>query len=381
MSNFIFFVFSILCFSCVCPCEFLYPVATYRDLAGTTKILVSYQRSLTNLELWSWDPLTCRGIRLLPAHFTPAGVRMLPNDIGFSFIDNDTIRIKQFEKRSVLTIDTFNLSNMGLIWWDNSNELGYFHAKDTACYSIFSLTMQGDIACCIQDTLSDCMYPCCVDSTLFYIQRLVENKTNYRIVEQSPTEINSFNKTIIADFQDRPIIFLTMLNNTKGFVVEHAAEIDTSEVVVKFAYYCLEKMDQDHWKVEHLFSFSLPTHLLLKATNLDSDSPDTCLYESVLPLLPKIKESREDIIVYYVDTDLKTGLLIPYRYGVLTHKKNRELLDQTYAVFVPLPYKSTLLYGGPCTDYKNNSACFTYYDEEDEFCISFLKSLKKEIIL
>src|SRR5579871_4380579 len=96
--------------------EYMYPVACLND----ETILYIHQLNPTCIQLYSWNPVTDIHEPLLWSLYNPANVQLLPNNTGFSFIDNGRLRIKLFEKRSPKTIDfddpIFNIN--GLQWID-----------------------------------------------------------------------------------------------------------------------------------------------------------------------------------------------------------------------------------------------------------------------
>src|SRR5579872_7448020 len=119
--------------------EYLYPVAAYKTPEGASRLLLLYQKSSANIELWEWDPITKHANKALPASHTPAGVRMLPDNSGFSFIDEDRIRIKKFTKRSAKTLELREpLHSLGPVTWAEDGT-GYFHAQGKKNFCIFGI--------------------------------------------------------------------------------------------------------------------------------------------------------------------------------------------------------------------------------------------------
>src|SRR5207244_11060403 len=107
---------------------------------------------------------------------------------------------------------------------------------------------------------------------------------------------------LIIDFYDKPIIFLHMLSEQEGFVLEYEQTIDSTCPITHFLYHRIVKQGDD-WQKELLFSFYIPINLLL--------SGDQRIYESLLPLLPCIVGDR----VYFVDcSQNKNNNLEPYYY-------------------------------------------------------------------
>lgn len=331
--------------------EFLYPVAAYKNEVGQDKVLVLYQKSLAHLELWSWDPITQVATKALLSTFAPAGLRLLPDARGFSFIDNGRIRIKEFIKRSPKSIE-FNdpITNVGPVIWSDFGT-GYFSGQERGLYSIFSLTPTDDIARCAAQKVTDCLYPYPCGTALFYIERTHAAKEQvpftpeaeqqstaymYSIVKQSvdlPVEGNR--KEVIADFGERPIVYVTMFSESEGFVLEHAPLISKYETTIVFLCHHVVRISE-RWQTVFLFSFSVPADLLLP-------SQPSRLYESLLPLLPRYYSGS----LYYVDTD--KDCLVPYKYVINTAQKYRclpNILLPGYTFTPLLCCNSILLYGG-----------------------------------
>src|SRR3989339_1365365 len=74
-------------------CEYLYPVGY---LPSQKKLLLTYQTNQKETELFSWDVNTRYLNKDLSSFYSPMGVQVLPNDIGFSFIRNGKIYVKKF---------------------------------------------------------------------------------------------------------------------------------------------------------------------------------------------------------------------------------------------------------------------------------------------
>lgn len=339
--------------------EFLYPVASYTDPEQQTKLLVLYQKTDKHTELWSWDPVTRVAAKMLPSSFSPAAVALLPEDKGFSFIDNGRIRIKEFAKRSARSIETPpGVSNIGPISWYR-NGVGYFHALERRAYAIFSITPHGDIGPCARQANSDCMYPACVDTTLFYIERTHQTNYHYCIIEQTDT-----NKKICVDFDQRPIIFLTMIDNDQGFVIEHPPQRDTTVSTITFLYHQLVRDSSlATWRTNYLFSFSIPYDLL-------DTTRDTSLYESIMPLLPRLCGS----IIYYVDhTTCSTMQLCAYNLD--THTSAASACVNNDCCLVPVCSGSLLFCGGRVQhdqlQHDQHQMPYLYTDANNELCFSF----------
>jgi hypothetical protein len=323
--------------------EYIYPVASLSD----EKILYIHQHSSTNIELFSFNTQTHQTEPMLWSVFNPAGLQMLPDNAGFSFIDNGRLRIKSFNKRSAKAIDfdepLFGIN--GLHWIDNHT--CYCSAQYNNNFALFELHDDGTLQCLRSAEGKDYMYPQKIGNQLFYIERnATKNGLNffhYTIASCSYQKSNSndLETNIIADFSTTPIIFLTMLSETEGFAIEHEQQIDSENPTMLFTYHQIIKED-DIWAKKALFSFSIPTNLLVPSAR--PELVEGYLYESILPLLPCVINQK----VYFVDCAHNMDYILePYFYSLQDKIVQKINLNQRDGhVFVPVSCKNTLYYGG-----------------------------------
>ncbi len=318
--------------------EYIYPVASLSD---EKTILYIHQHFSTNIELFSYNTQTRQTEPMLWSVFNPAGLQMLPDNSGFSFIDNGRLRIKSFDKRSAKAIDFDDpLCGINNLHWID-NQSCYCSAQYNNNFALFELHDDGTLQCLRSAEGKDYMYPQKIDDQLFYIERCTTknslNDFHYTIASCSYQKSNSDNlkANLVADFGTTPIIFLTMVSETEGFVVEHAQQIDSENPTMLFTYHQIIK-EGDAWNKNILFSFSIPTSLLLDIQER--------LYESILPLLPRIINEK----VYFVDCANNTDYILePYFYSLQDKIVQKINLDQHKGhAFAPMLCKNTLYYGG-----------------------------------
>jgi hypothetical protein len=310
--------------------EYVYPVAALND--GIT-ILYIHQLSPDNIQLFSWNTITNHIEQLLWSLFNPANLQLLPNNKGFSFIDNGRLRIKAFHKRAPKAIDfdepIFNINS--LHWIDE--HICYCSAQQGDNFALFELNENGTIKSLINKNESDCMYPQKVDHLLFYIER---NKTNtdYRIMQTQYSAQNNAQLQTIAHFNDKPIIFLHMISREEGFVIEHEKNIPANNKSALFSYHRLIKKEEGNWEIQLLFSFEIPTYLFL----YDNEQR---LFESILPLLPRIIEGK----IYFSASKNNSNLEL-YSYELATMQIGQVPLKMQGHSFVPVLCNTKFCYGG-----------------------------------
>ena len=252
--------------------EFLYPVVATGSGADQ-KVYVLYQKSLTHIELWLWDPVTKIATKALLSTFTPAGISLLPDDIGFSFIDNGRVKVKMHSKRSPKSLEWYEpVYDIGNLHWIN-NTCYYFHAKEQERYGLFHGTMHGEIDPLVIHHEKDCMYPHKIESTLFYIERTPSVQGGSYAIMRAPYPLIScdstspFNNTKdferrvaellstnfqkkeplivsenhekIIDFGQQAVAFLYMLSDKEGFCIGHPTHIDKHDATMTLVCYQL----------------------------------------------------------------------------------------------------------------------------------------------
>ncbi len=318
--------------------EYCYPVAS---LGNGSTVLYIHQHSPTNIELLEWNTQTNQTEQMLWSVFNPAGLQLLPNNAGFSFIDNGRLRIKSFEKRSPKAID-FDEPLFGIngLQWINEQTC-YCSAYYNDNFALFELHVDGTLEILAWHKGSDYLYPQKIDDQLFYIERCTTNNgASYHIMQCT---YHHSDATSVTNFGNTPIIFLTMLSATQGFVLEHAQKIDSESSTTPFSYHQIIKKG-DVWCKNLLFSFSVPTNLLLEG--------EQRLYESILPLLPRVNKNK----IYFVDCAKNIDFTLePYSYDYLT-KITKKIVVPTKKghYFVPMLCGNRFYCGG--TKFHSNKA-------------------------
>jgi len=353
--------------------EYLYPVASFKE-QDKQKVYLFYQKSLTHIELWLWDCETKEVAKALLSTYTPAGLRLLPNQQGFGFIDNGRIKVKLYNKRSPKSLDIYEpIYDINPVTWLD-DDCCYFSAKERECYGIYHVNMLGELKRIITFPKIDCMYPQKVNGELFYIERtIMNNGYRYRIMQAPYPQVvftsrvfsnENFDEQVNAllaeegnkpanglitqdqckpmlDFEERPIAFLSMISEQEGFVIEHSIHIDKQDKTMLFLFHHIKKGKSD-WECTYLFSFEIPLHLLLPESS-------SRLYESILPLLPK----HYGNYIYYVDcSKSEQHMLNIFHYNLISGQHTQKTFgaEVHQNFFVPMAIGDKLFYGGTLLD-------------------------------
>lgn len=371
--------------------EYVYPVAA----ASKEEVYVLYQKSVDHIELWLWNSFTKKASKALLSTFCPAGLQLLPDGSGFSFIDNDRIRVKMQGRRQPRAVGFSEpIYNINLIHWID-HEAFYFSAKEKDHYAIFHGTIYSTCHRIINIKHDDCMYPQLRGSDLYFIERddnddyaiasipypsipreecvpcddpaQFEERVKALIQEQSEVAIRSYadlsKRRIIADFGKHRIAFLSMYSDTFGIVLEYPQAVNRSDAFIPFVCHALECINNE-WQTRELFSFNLPAPLLMIG------NPQR-LYESILPLLPRF---YDDKTIFFVNAS-KLSLELDICKFRLNDRSSIETLlsDENRGMFFsPLCSKFGNWYGGALTmtDGLSVDQVCMYFDADGDVCFS-----------
>lgn len=279
---------------CFCGAvEYQYPVG----ILGK-RLLIIHQKSSSDIMLCAYDPEKSSSKKLLSEHYTPAAVQVLPGGQAFSFIDNGRVRVKELIKRSPKSLEFYEpiYAISWLRWLDNARAV--FMAKERDVFGIYQCNLKGQVQRIVRKEMSDALYPNYCDEKLFYIERAIRSGGRFlvkqveypqNIVYDDRVLVNACTAQTIAMF-DRAIAFLHGIDGESCYVVGYPHEIDTSYTSIDFDYYQIQKKRTGGWQTKKLFSFAVPTALLLP----DSESR---LYEHMLPLVPR----HIGDAIYFVD--------------------------------------------------------------------------------
>ncbi|NBV40257.1 hypothetical protein EBR77_00250 [bacterium] len=268
--------------------QFLYPVAAL-DPAGQ-ELLVVHQKSLDDIELWIWNAQTKYAYKGLLSAYMPAGIKMLPSGLGFSFIDQGRLRVKMFAKRSPRTIAMYEpIRNISEIHWI-SDDAFYFSAQEGDVFNIFSCSTLGELHRLTASECGDYLYPQKVGNELFCIFR---NQDTFNIVVNNWTLSDFDSKSKVVQSQkvlslDNSAAYLHMISAEQGFYLEYPQVIDSQQETIEFVCHQIKKCD-GAWSDEMLFSFRIPCEYIL-------GTESKRLYESVQPFLPNY--TSQDLIVF-----------------------------------------------------------------------------------
>lgn len=324
--------------------EYLYPVGTGTTSEGEQVMYLIYQHSLDYIELFAWNPI--EGVAhktLLPVHL-PAFFNLLPDNSGFSFIDQGRIRIKQFEKRSPFTIPLYApIDTIASVEWIDSSSC-YFTARLGQQFGIFSTDFEGNMQTLLYDEAHDFLYPQQRNDKLFFIRR---SQPGIYAIGLKTKQMESYE--VILDFEDMPIAFLHMIDETQGLVIQHQAYLDQHDTFTLFHCWYLYH-DETGWHKKHLFEFNIPLDLFF------GNMPER-LYESIIPLLPTYIEGT----IFFIHYNTSTERLGMYRYDIANEKYTLAFAPKAPTICcAPCSLFGLIFYGGTVVDYNVHIDAPTY---------------------
>jgi hypothetical protein len=344
--------------------EYLYPVGWIRK-SDCIKLYLNYQKTIgdtTELLLWEWDPVTkVAGSVVIPA-YTPAAVKVLPHTTeqsgGIGFVDKGRVMVKSFSKRSPKSISFYEpIADMAFVEWIDQDSF-YFMGKEGNNFGIFYATVKGALRSLLYRKGTDYLYPQKVGNSLFCITRhgdtfgilqssfpncMEENQnnvsagnlllqkyhsaTNYPLIKAEDTQE-------IINLGQQSAAFLTMVSETQGYYITHPTVIDRMQTSIVCDYYQITKTESE-WLTRKILSLRVPTNMLI-------GSAGERLYESFLPLVPRISETA----IYYASCDDHLKMNV-YRYDLTTEAITQLSIHQRGEIFfAPLQVNAMIFYGG-----------------------------------
>jgi hypothetical protein len=328
--------------------QYFYPVAELDQ-----RVYCVYQSSPEIIAMIVWDHEHKEMVPGLLSRYMPAGLRLLPDESGYSFIDDGILRVKRFMKRSPKSLEFYApIYDINVPEWIDAYT-GYFAAKVRETYGIFQFDIDANLVGLLIDPKKDFMYPQKIEASLFYIERIKRGLGyQFRVMNieypdqvdmERDDEMVAFKPiltdqaaTEIFDFHNEPIAFLYMQNASTGFLVSYPEHIEEDATVIVCSYYQLSQ--KNGWSEKRLFDFVIPASLIFK-------SSEDRLYESILPLLPH--HMGNDI--YFVDASGSGGLNLNL---FVYHKMSGGIEQQTFAdqqgqhYFAPILVGNFLYCGG-----------------------------------
>ena len=298
----------LLSFSPVIAFNYCYPIVAV-DNQG---FLATYQKNLGDLELWRIFPENGKCEKCLDWRFAPSGLKVLPDQSGFSFIDTGQLRIKKFIMRSPKIVE-FGLPLHGigdLNWIDQDN--CFFSAKQHQHFAIYkgSITNSQKLTSCKESAVFDYLMPNLVDQSLFYIERQISNRScrieRFNIIRPNQSV------ELILDCNYQQVIHLQMFDSNSGFYIEHMPYLKDQVQMIGFIGH-LFCNSENQWREAGQFKFQIPKQFLLGEARAQ---------ESIGIFWPVVKKTALYFINFkqnqggeYIGSlncyDLATGKIIP----------------------------------------------------------------------
>lgn len=332
--------------------EYIYPITTTCNDTGQELILFMHQTAAQETRLWSLNIQTNSYEQLLSSQYNPIGVQLLPDNSGFSFLDNGLIKVKNFLKRSPKTIEIYEpIYNIGSIQWLDATSC-FFHAKQGNRYGIFQVDLDGQLNNIIKSSSCDYLYPQKVGKDLFFIGRDLQGnhcveKTTYPFIKKTIMSLNEAmdcaqenfepvdNEVVrIMSFKKSTIVNLVMRNEYEGFLVEHLPIINTNPISISFKFYKLELGAEGVWNKKELFLFSLLSSLFFDKAIMLRD-PMPALFPQVTSdsiYFISYHESTKSLSLYFYDIpsgsikSCKNFSFLPVATNYLSNNKNAHSL-------------------------------------------------------
>lgn len=247
----------------------IYPVTSTENKTNNF-IYTLYQKRSYEREIWCVNIEDQEASKTILSSFIPTYISMLPNNKGISFIDRGRLRVKYFHKRSPKSIIFEDpLHDFDSVEWLTDKDCFFSARRYSKHVILFCDINDQQLHVIEEDILGDTFCPQKVDDKLFcilktgeYFSIIKSDFINPSIVQEDKPIVYEEEDRKIVDFGKRPIIFLNMVNQEKGYVVELLKNEDQQCSIVSFAYHSIAKINKN-WFIEKLFDFSLDLEVLM----------------------------------------------------------------------------------------------------------------------
>lgn len=317
----------------------IYPVNILEE-DGKNKLFVIYQKNINEKELWSIDTTNKKVEKNISFFLCPLAIKILPGNIGFSFINNNKLKIKYFHKRSVKSIQFDDvLNDFTDLEWIN-DKVCYFSAKRYNRNVIMIYNIDGhNLKIIEENNFGESLKPQKFENKLFYIVRSDKLYSIFRTNFLNPFEEDDQNNKIIEfkeednlakiiDFQEKPIVFLKVFSKESGFFAKIENFLE-DENVYTISYNKFTQKDLN-WDVEKLFTF--------KIKNIND-----CFNKNLDVFMPHhFKNQYQNDDIFFTNLDDNENMNI-FNYC------NSKITQQTFSInqhlFAPFLVKDKFYYG------------------------------------
>lgn len=348
--------------------QILYPIAS-----DGQKIYLIYHKKENNLkEIWSIDLLQNESSKCLFTTYAPSNVKLLPSLAGFSFVQDDQLKVKYFHKRSPKTV-AFNMSlhDFDSVEWLNLQQC-YFSARRLHKNLIMiGEVNQAEVHVIMEDCFGDALFPQRIEDNLYYVRKVNDR---YSIIktkflnpfanEDAPKVLNFLpddDDLLLFDAGFSKISGFKMIDQNCGYLVITNNNIPAESF--KFSYYKIcynpkrvipDPVLAKNWQKEHLFDFELKKNIIFdKSTQLHQIVqifwPEHCL----------VFDNNKNLTtenIFFTSTDTN-GTLNIFKYDLLTSQIN-QLTNATMDEHALRPILvGNKIYYGKCLKFDKAQPC------------------------
>lgn len=293
-------------------------------------------------------------------NFVVTNFELLPENQGYSFLDNGRLRIKYYHKPSPISVDfLYPIYDLHAVIWVEPNK-GIICAKYKNCFGLFYFTPDGRVDPIVWTGCHDFLYPQVIDQEIYCIQKPIDQKGAAHIVScklpstscsvaweslnfdeqvhilmRNPTNIS--HKKMPHYLNSIAFIkngtYLSMVNQHHGFYLEQLSK--SSDKLASFMYHEVVCTDGT-WSSRVLFDFNIPRYLI--------DLSEKSLIEKMRLVLPIFIKNK--IYFIHANTVYTTGI---YSYNCDT-SEIEPIWAENNRCFIGLLFYNNRLYFGHDAD-------------------------------
>jgi hypothetical protein len=371
--------------------QIIYPIA-----ADGQKIYAIYHKKNKQREIWTYDLQKKEAFKTLFSNYAPSAVKLLPNLAGFSFIQDDQLRVKYFHKRSPKTV-AFNLSLKDLhsVEWLDTLQCFFSARRLHKNLIMIGEINQAEAHVIMEDFLGDALFPQKIVDNLYYVRRVNDRHSVIKTKFLNPFE-NEDAQVVLDFLQDEDDLLLfdagtcqiagfKMADQNCGYLV--IMHDNLSGGLIKFSYHKIcynqtrafpDPVLAKNWQKKHLFDYVLDNKLVSDSTNQPEQIVEIFWPEHCLVVDSSTNITTENI---FFTSNASNGTMNIFKYDLVSGQVSQltNAADGEH-VLRPILVGNKIYYGQCFKSSETESSNFniaSFFNSFDFICSDIFKINKK----
>jgi hypothetical protein len=266
-----FYIFHIIFFLECLPCTSIKPISSFdcmypvSEQTSDGEMFFLHQDKYHHNTLFRVNLKRESATQELFSLYSPTQVHTLPDQSGFSFVDNDIIFVKSDKKRSPRVIDLEEpLYNINSVAWISAQE-GVCCAKQGDSYGVFLFNVEGRVKIVAKADGRDYLAPCVSGSDCYFIGHATERDgresctlwkkaLSHPVSEEKP-------ESCVAELGSGEMYALRVYGSYAYYLT------GSVDVATGFCAMSYKRVDLSDGKRETLFGYSVPLSFLFSESD------------------------------------------------------------------------------------------------------------------